>query len=79
MTRESDRVEQLARSWEDNAEAWTHVVRNGAIESRPIESGIGAVARVSARWTDDAAMPLEHERPAAIALILVLTGPVRLG
>lgn len=46
MTREYD--EQLARSWDTNADAWTRVVRDRAIESRRVATDGAIVAAVSA-------------------------------
>ncbi len=49
MSRYPDPVEQLRRSWNVNAEAWSTAVREGRIESRRIATDVALVQAVLAR------------------------------
>lgn len=49
LSEHSHNVEQLHRSWHDNAEAWTAVVRDGAIESRRVATDDAIVRAILAR------------------------------
>jgi 2-polyprenyl-3-methyl-5-hydroxy-6-metoxy-1,4-benzoquinol methylase len=49
LRRPSDPSEQLAQSWDANAEAWTRLVRSHGIESRRVATDVAVVEAIAAR------------------------------